>query len=202
MHTESRKQALVACHECDALYRAPSSSIGALVRCQRCGATLYRDLGPEVSRPLAYICAAGILFLIANLSPIMGLEFEGVYNASTLIGAVHALYDQDMRLLGLLVLLTTCVIPALNLLAMLYILLPLHFSYRPPGFTGVLRVIQQLKPWGMVEVFLLGVLVALVKLTHMATVVPGTALWAYAGVMLLLTLAAASLDPQTLWEHA
>ena len=195
-------QTLVACAECDALYRRPTIAPGVEVICRRCGAGMYRGHGYGLTAPLAYIAAAAILFLIANVRPIMGLEFEGASNASTLLGAVQALYAQDMRLLSLLVLVTTCAIPALDLLAMLYLLVPIHFARRPPGLATIFRIVQQLKPWGMVEVFLLGVLVALAKLAHMATVMPGIALWAYGGVMLLRALAAASFDPQELWVCA
>lgn len=192
---------LVACHECDALYREAPVPPHVQARCRRCDALLLRGTRHGVVVPLALTCAAGILFVVANLSPVMGLEFEGGRNASSLFGAVHALYHQDMRLLATLVLLTTCVAPALDLAAMLYLLLAVQFNTRPAGFAAILRMALVLKPWGMVEVFLLGVLVALVKLAHMATVAPGVALWAYAGVMLLLAAIAATFDPRALWAH-
>jgi paraquat-inducible protein A len=192
---------LLACHECDALYQELRIPAGAQACCRRCGAVLSHQVEHGVVRPLAYTCAAAILFIIANVSPIMGLEFEGVRNASTLVGAVQALFAQDMAILGTLVVMTTLVIPALDLSAMLYLLFAAYADRRPPGFALVFRWVLALKPWGMVEVFLLGVLVALVKLAHMATVMPGIALWAYVGVMLLLALTASTLVPRELWAH-
>jgi paraquat-inducible protein A len=142
-----------------------------------------------------------VLFLIANVNPIVGLEIQGSRNATNLLGAVHTIWEQGMPAVATLVLLTTFLLPAIELSAMIYLLLPLKLGETPPGLPAIMRVLQIIKPWGMVEVFMLGVLVALVKLTHFASVIPGIALWSFGALTLMLAAAAASFDNRDVWER-
>jgi paraquat-inducible protein A len=71
----------------------------------------------------------------------------------------------------------------------------------PSGLPAVFRLVQAVKPWCMVEVFMLGTLVALTKLAHLASVVPGIALFSFGGLMVLVAAAAASFDTHALWER-
>jgi paraquat-inducible protein A len=111
----------------------------------------------------------------------------------------------------MLVLSTTILFPLMQMLVLLYLLLPFrHDLHNPhdvhnahdahrPGVKILLRLMQIVRPWGMVEVFLLGVLVALVKLSNMAAVVPGVALWAFGALTILLTVVV-SFNPRYLWR--
>jgi len=100
---------------------------------------------------------------------------------------------------ALLVLATTILFPLLQLCILVYLLIPLRREHRPLGFAILVRLMQSLRPWGMIEVFLLGVLVAVVKLSSMATVVPGPALWAFVALTVTLT-AVLSFNPGAFWE--
>jgi paraquat-inducible protein A len=142
-----------------------------------------------------------MLFVIANVYPILGIEIQGTRNATNLYGAVSALWDQNMRSISLLVFITTILIPAQELSMMMYLLLPLRLLRTPAGIPLILRVLQSIKPWGMVEVFMLGVLVSLVKLTDSSSIIPGVALWSFGGLTLLLPAVAASFNPRDVWAH-
>ena len=107
-----------------------------------------------------------------------------------------------MRPIAVLVFLTTILMPAINLAVMIYLLLSLKLGRRPAGLTVIMRILQSVKPWGMLEVFMLGIIVALVKLTHFATVVPGLALWSFGVLTLLLAAAAASFNVRDVWDRA
>ncbi len=192
---------LIACRHCDLLQREAPLPEGGVARCRRCEAELYRSHPQSVERTLAFILGAALLLVIANGFPIVGLEVQGVRSSSTLFGAVQALWDQNMRLVAALVFVTTLLFPALELGAMAYLLVPLRFGRVAPGVPRLLRFLQAAKPWGMVEVFMLGVLVSLVKLAHLARVEPGVSLWAFGGVMLLLAAAAASFDAREVWAR-
>lgn len=193
---------LIACQECDTLQREVHLQLGGVARCRRCGALLYRRGPDSLDRTLACMLGALLLFVIANVFPIVGLEVQGNRTATTLFGAVRSLYDQDRPLVAALVFLTTLLAPALHLAAMCYMLLPLRLGRVPPALAEVFRLVQALHPWGMVEVFMLGVLVSLVKLAHIATVVPGIALWSFGGLIVLFAAAAAGFDPHDLWRRA
>ena len=196
---------LIACEGCDALYRKVQLCRGEIAHCPRCGSELDRDDGRQRERILPLTVASLIMFLIANSFPIVEIELQGLRSQTTLFGAVLSLSAEGMSLVAMLVLATTILFPLLQLLFLLYLLLALRNQsdpqHPPPGFRWLVHAMQNLRPWGMVEVFLLGVLVAVVKLSNMATVLPGVALWAF-GVLTVLLTAVISFNPRRFWQMA
>jgi paraquat-inducible protein A len=190
---------LIACHECDLLQRDTLLPQGGVARCGRCGAELYRSHPQSLERTLALTTGAIVLFVIANTFPIVGLKLQGQLIQTTLFRTVQVLYDEDMKSVAALVFVTTMLMPALQLFAITYLLLPLKLGRVPQFYALVFRMMQAVRPWGMVEVFMLGVLVSLVKLAHLAGVVPGIALWSFGALMLLLAAVAAVFDPREMW---
>jgi paraquat-inducible protein A len=193
---------LIACHECDLLQREVPLPPGRVLRCRRCGAELYRSAHRSIDHTFAFTVTALILFVLANVNPIIGLEIQGTLNDTTLVNAVYALWNQEMRLVGTLVLVTTFLAPTIQLAIMSHLLLALKRGRIPAGFTLIMRVLQGVNPWGMVEVFILGVIVALVKLTHYGTLIPGLALWSFGLLTVFLAAIAASFDSRDAWERA
>src|SRR5882672_2614261 len=192
---------LIACHECDLLQREVPLPRGGVAKCGRCGAELYRSRPDSLERTLAFTAAAILLFVIANSFPIVGLKLQGQLIETSLFHTVKTLYDEDMKPVAALVFVTTMLMPALELLAMAWLLLPLRLGRVPPHFAPVFRMLQAVRPWGMVEVLMLGVLVSMVKLAHLATLVPGVALWSFGALMLLMAAVAATFDPRELWAR-
>lgn len=198
----ARLMPIIACHECDLLQREIALPPGRVARCGRCGAELYRSAHKSVDHTLAFILAAAVLLIVANAYPIVGLQIQGKQNATSLFSAVHDLWAQEMQPISVLVFLTTFLVPAVEIAVMIYLLLALKLGRIPAGFTVIMRILQSVNPWGMVEVFILGVLVALVKLTHYGSVVPGLALWSFGILTLLLAAAASSFDVRDVWDRA
>jgi len=193
---------LLACPECDLLHAAPRGADRRRhAHCRRCGAPLVRAGGPPADVPLALALAAVIALVIAHLYPVLAIEAAGQTRSASLWEAAVTLWDEDAGPMSLLVLLTTGAGPLAELLAVLYVLLPLRAGQRAPGAAVVLRAMQAVRPWVMVEVFMLGVLVAVVKLAALATILPGIGLWAFAAVMLLLAATASTLDVEALWSR-
>jgi paraquat-inducible protein A len=192
---------LLACHECDLLQTEVRLAPGGSARCARCGASLYRNPAGGFDRTLALTLAAAVLFILANAFPIVGLEASGSRTSTTLLGTVATLHDQEMTSVAALVFFTTFLAPALDIGAMLYMLLPVKLGRVPPGFPRVFRLVAAVRPWGMVEVFMLGTLVSLAKLSHLASVTPGVALWSFGALMLLVAAGAASFDARALWAR-
>jgi paraquat-inducible protein A len=191
---------LTACHECDLLQREPALPPYGTARCARCGATLYRSRPDSIERSLAFTTGGLVLFVLANAFPVVGLRLQGDLVQTTLAGAARALYVDGMHTLAAVVFITIVVAPLLELLAMLSLLLPLRMKKVPRGAAMVFRAMRAVQPWRMVEVLLLGVLVALVKLAHMAEVVPGVALWSLGALVIVLAASVASFDPRELWK--
>jgi paraquat-inducible protein A len=194
--------ALIACHECDLLQRERALPDGGKALCARCGALLYRSHPHATDRALAFALAGVVLFAIANSFPIVSLELSGERVDATLYGAVRHLYGAAMPLLAALVFVTMILMPAVELAAMCYLLLPLRLGRVPRLLAPALRALQGARPWAMVEVFVLGVLVTVVKLGHLAHAVPGIALWSFGALMLAMAAARAAFEPRELWGRA
>ena len=195
---KSRPESVV-CDGCDAVFARPALQRREVARCPRCGTELDRHAGTQHRRLLPLTVAGLITFVIANLFPIVEIELRGLRSQTTLVGAIVTLTGEHMAVVALLVLATTLLFPLMQLLFLLWLLVPLRRRHRVVGFAWMVRAMQALRPWGMVEVFLLGVLVALVKLSGLATVIPGPALWAFIALTVLLT-AILSFDPRGFWE--
>jgi paraquat-inducible protein A len=196
-----KSTALIACHDCDLLQREIPLNPGCTATCLRCGAVLYRNATESIDRTLAYTLSAAAVFVVANVFPLFAIEVQGSISAINLLGAVTSLWSQDMQTVSLVVCVTTVLVPALELLTMTYLLLPLKFRRVPPGYTFLLRLMRMVEPWGMIEVFMLGVLVSLVKLTSSFKVIPGVALWSFGVLTLLLAAAAASFSTRDIWAR-
>ncbi len=191
---------LIACHECDLLHRVQPLPEGGTAKCTRCGALLYRRKRNSLDRSLSMALAGLILFILCNTHPFLALKREGLVQQTTIITGVQELYRQDMWGLALLVLFTSILAPLIQLSGMLYVLLPLKFNRLPWMLPVVFRIQQKMQPWAMMEVFMLGILVSLVKLAKTATVVPGIALYAFVALIFVLAAASASLEPGVVWE--
>jgi paraquat-inducible protein A len=190
---------LIACHDCDLLQREPALGPGGAACCLRCGATLFRSHPGWLDRALAYTFGSIVAFIIANVFPIVGLKVNGELIQTTLIGAARAMNAEGKHSIAGLVFFTTMFAPLAQLLAIAWLLLPLRAGRVPPGAGPVFRFLLSIRPWGMTEVFLLALLVALVKLAAIATVVPGIALFSFGALMILLAAAASALDTHELW---
>jgi paraquat-inducible protein A len=217
---------LLACHECDLLQQEATLPPGGIARCRRCGAQLYRNHPEGLTRSLAFILGALIFFVIANMFPMVGLELRGERIQTTLLGAVGAIYADGMWPIAVIVFVTAILTPLAEMTALAYLLVTLHLermsnrcrsaaslphlphtdSTSAPGriprrHALAFRVMRLAQPWVMVDVLMLGMLVALARLAGIASVTPGIALWSLGGVMLLLAAAAAAFDPHDLWAE-
>lgn len=191
----------IACHDCDLLHRREPLPPAGVATCSRCGAVLYRNRRNSLDRTLAMAVCGLILFIIANFAPFLTLKFEGQVQETNLITGVMELYRQGMVPIALLVLATGIVFPLVELIGLIYLLLPLKLERMPWGIVGIFRMIRSLQPWGMTEVFLLGILVSIVKLAGMATVIPGAALYAFLALIFVVAAIAASFNPDVVWER-
>lgn len=192
---------LVACGECDLLQREVELPAGGIARCARCEAQLYRSKPASLDHTLALLVAAAILFAFANIYPLMGLDARGIRTSATLFDTAGALYARDMPSVATLVLVTVIVAPVLQLAAMLYMLLPLRLGFVPRYLHKAYRMATFAQPWGMLEVFLLGSLVSLVKLTQVAKVDIQVGMVALAGYVVLLAAAMSTFEPRELWNR-
>ena len=191
---------LIACHDCDLIQRLPHLTEPGTVQCMRCGAVLHQKKRNSIERTLALTLAGLVLFGLANSFPFLAFKLEAQVRQTTLLTGIQELYAQGMPELSIIVLLTTVMAPLAQMLCMLYIVLPLTFKKIPIALPHVFRLLGKLQPWSMMEVFMVGILVSVVKLSKMAKIVPGIALFSFLALIFILAALTASLDSHLIWE--
>jgi len=154
-----------------------------------------------LERTLALALSAAVLFIVANSFPFLSFEMKGQVTQTTLVSGAIDLYQQGKAELSVLVLLTIVLAPLCQILLLLYVLVPLRWNKVPWQLADAFRLLRHVQPWSMMEVFMIGILVAIVKLMGMASIVPGLALWSFVLLMLVLTGAVASFEPEAVWER-
>ena len=192
---------LVACPHCDLVQRLPDLASGASARCPRCYRELWRRREDSLDRALALALAAGVLLVIANVVPMLGLTVVGRQSFTTVFGGAVQLWNDHRELVAALVLFTAVVAPALQVAFMLAIVLGAQRE-RPPSWVGtLLRHHPTTCAWSMIEVMMLGVLVALIKIADYAKVIPGLALFVLGALIFLLAAMQAGFDPREVWSR-
>ncbi len=192
---------LMACHDCDLLQRIPQVPEGSAALCRRCGSMLIQNKPKSFQRPLALLFAGVILFIMFNAFPFLTFKKEGLEHRTHVVTGIRQLADQGMEALAALVAINLIIVPGLQLLASLYVLVPVSLNRRAPGMFRVFRYIRILQPWHMVEIFMLGVLVSMVKLAKMAQIIPGVAVYSLTAFIFVMAAASAAIDPHEVWER-
>jgi paraquat-inducible protein A len=193
--------AVAACPDCDLLQRIPEVPPGASVYCPRCDKELWRHKLDSLNRTCALTLAALALYLIANTVPMLGLRVVGHQAFTTVLGGAQQLWRDGQHLVAGLVLFAAVLSPALQIGFLLLIVLGCQRG-RPPFWVGrFLRHLPRTRTWSMIEVMLLGVLVALTKIEDYAHVILGTALFALFALVVLLAAIQSSFDPREVWQR-
>jgi paraquat-inducible protein A len=192
---------VIVCPACDLAHRVAAVR-PQRIRCVRCRAVLQHFAGGSIDSAIALGVTALILFIFSNIYPLVAMNFNGTTRAATLIDATLGFYRQGHPTLAAIVFTTTFFGPLFQITALLYLLVPLRGGRSAPAAGNVFRFLTHVRPWSLVEVFMLGTVVALVRLAKFAQVLPGVALWSYA--LLMLTLAALTYytSPEQFWRWA
>ncbi|MNV25836.1 Paraquat-inducible protein A [compost metagenome] len=191
---------LVACHECDLLMRKPELAHGEKAMCPRCGYELYANRYNVVQRSLALVIAALLLFIPANFLPIMQLNLLGQSSQDTVWSGVVALFDTGMQSVSVIVFLCSMGIPLLKLLCQLTVLLSIRFDVGRSYGLLLYRIYHHIREWGMLEVYFMGVLVAIVKLADMAAITVGLGLACFIGLLLIQVWLEVVMSPHQIWQ--
>lgn len=196
----SRVSSVIVCHACDLAHRLDSLAANARVRCVRCRAELYRTNDRSPDNAIALAATALALFILANVYPLVAMTVNGSTQMTTLIGAARAFYEQGYGALAVLVAFTAVIVPLIQILALLYVLVPLRLGRAVRGQNLMFRLLTALRPWGLTEVFMLGAVVALVKLSAQAEVSPRVSLLAYGLLMLSIAALTSATPGEQYWR--
>ena len=199
--SEPSRALLIRCHECDLLQSVGTVPPDTSAMCSRCGATLFAYKPHGFERAFILYLAALLLLVIANAFPFLTLKVQGQLQSSHLISGAIDLYRKGMPEIAVAVILFVVVFPLLKILIGLAVVGPLTFGRKLPGANALYRLFDKLHPWAMMEIFLLGVLVAYTKLIDLATVEIGPSLIAFVGLILVMIAADSAVDPHDVWER-
>jgi paraquat-inducible protein A len=200
MDEVAQSSILFVCHECDALQKVPAVEPGHDATCIRCNSRLFRNPRGGIDKPLALVIASLMIFIVANLNPIMTLDILGVKLTTTITGAAYVFMMSGSPELAAIVWLPSVLFPGIILIGLCYVLFSIRFQMNWRFTRPILVWISRLVPWGMMDVFLLGILVSLVKLVGLAEVVIDMGFYAFFLLVVLYAATMASLEPHTLWE--
>jgi paraquat-inducible protein A len=194
---------LVACERCGLVQRLPPLDPGVSAECARCGAGLVHDEGARLARTAAFALAALMFYWPANLYPILRLEWYGAHSESTAWDGAIALFRQGQPVIAIIVFLASIVTPFLKIVMLFYLVATVRLrstAWRRQR-AWLFRFLEMIGPWAMLDVFVMSVLVALVKLGELATVLPGRGLFSFAAVAVLTIMASASFDRRLIWDR-
>ena len=193
----------VACKICGLVQRLEDLGPGMVAECSRCGSTLTKRKVNSLRRTAALSLAALIFYVPANIYPMLRMEFYGASSESTVWDGCVRLFQDGQWLVAVIVFFASILIPLFKLLGLFFLATTtkLKSTRWQQERTWVYKIIDVVGPWAMLDVFLLAVLVALVKLEQLATVLPGPALLAFTAVVVLTILASASFDPKLIWAE-
>lgn len=194
-------EALIACPECDLIHSVPSIREGEQGRCIRCGALLIVRHKNSLDRSLAFALTGLMFFILANIFPLLTFEMEGQSESNRLIDGAIAFWNAGYWELGIVVFISSVVAPLAVLLVLITLLLPMQFGRTPFSPQFQIRLLTHLKPWAMSEIFILGIIVAFVKLQDFADVSVGLSLFAFVLMVAATVMAYLTLDENALWAR-
>ena len=190
---------LIICEHCDSVYEKVTLAKHQKTLCIRCGGVLQRYNGLTVEQRLALTFTALMLWIFANFYPVMSISLKGLKNSATLWDSVLALSLGPITFIALVAAIAMIIAPIFQLVLLIWVLSYALASRRAPGFRFFMRWLESLRPWSMLEVCLLGAMVAVIKLAGLLDVLPGIGLFALA-ILSLMMIRIAGRDIRELWD--
>jgi len=198
--SELELRQLIACHECDLLLRKPATSNGEGVECPRCGYELYTHRPQVMRRSMALVIAALLLYVPANFLPIMHLNLLGQTTNDTVWSGVLGLYNSGMQSVAVVVFMCSMAVPLLKLLIQFAVLLSIQLDMGRSYGLLLYRIYHHMREWGMLEVYLMGILVAIVKLVDLAELSIGLGLMCFIALLLVQVWLEVTMSPHQIWD--
>lgn len=192
---DQQKKLCLVCHRiCDQ----------SVARCPRCGAGVSTRLNNSLSRSRALIITAALLYIPANLLPMMTVSQFGSGQPDTIMSGVISLANNGMMPIAILVFAASILIPLLKLLGMTWLLVSVSWGQKHElslqRKTRLYRLIVWIGRWSMLDIFIISLLAGLVQFGQLGQVTAGVGAWAFSAVVVMTMLAAITFDPRLLWD--
>ena len=198
----AREASLVSCHECHLISKVPPSHIKASMVCPRCGAALHQRKPKSISRTWALVLAAYVFYIPANVLPITTVISLGKAQSDTIMSGVIYFIASGMWPIALIIFIASVFVPLLKLLILSFLLISVQRKsrWRPRERTQLYRIVEAVGRWSMLDIYVVTILVALVKLGALATIDAGPGAVFFAAVVVTTMFAAMSFDPRLIWD--
>ena len=196
------KAGLMSCHGCGLLVRKRHAGRGVRLRCPRCAATVHDRKPESLQRCAALVFTAAVLDVPANVFPIMTVVSFGKGQSDTILSGILHLAHGGMMSLAILVFFASVLVPVLKLVGLTFLLVSVHrrSQWRPRDRTLLYRIIESVGRWSMIDIFMISILVALVKLGNVATIETGLGATCFAAVVVITMFASMQFDPRLIWD--
>jgi len=196
------KSSLLSCSSCHLVTRKPQASEKRLIYCPRCGERLYGRKPNSLSRTWALVIAAIIFYIPANVLPIMTVTSMGSVESDTILSGVIYFIETGMWPIALVIFIASIFVPVLKLAIIIFLLLSVQIKskWRPKDRTRLYRMIEAIGRWSMVDIFVVTLMVALVKLGSLADIEAAPGAVHFAAVVVITVFAAISFDPRLIWD--
>ena len=198
MHSDTHDY--LTCSNCGDSRDTSPDALSESPACERCGLAMHPVHPWWLDHATAYTITAAILFAVTLSFPFLALKTVGMRQEASLISGILALAERGQWLLAALVFVTIILIPLLEILVLLYLLIPYRLQRRRAHQVAVFRWLVIVQPWSMLEIFAVAVLVTMVKLGGDATIVPGVAMFAFFLLVAALMGAYLAMDKSDIWN--
>lgn len=200
----ARQLGLVSCHDCHLLSRMPKLSARQVAQCPRCGGELHQRKPNSIMRTWALVITAMICYVPANVLPMTITSTLGSIQHDTIISGVIYFIHSGSWEIALVIFTASIFVPFMKFIILIYLLLSVHFKsyWRPRDRTRLYRLTEAVGRWSMVDIYVVTILIALVKLGVLANIEAGPAAIYFASVVVLTMIAAECFDPRLIWDAA
>jgi len=199
----AREASLVGCHSCSLVSSIPSTARSRHLRCPRCGAALYARKPNSLARTWALVIAALILYIPANLFPVTVVTSLGQTQSDTIMSGVIYFVQSGAWYLGLIIFIASVAVPIMKFIVLIYLLISVQRGSRSRlhDRTRLYHITEAVGRWSMVDVYVVTILVALVKLGGLANIDAGLGAVYFAAVVVITMFAAITFDPRLIWDR-
>ena len=199
----ARNATLLNCPSCHLLSRGPTDENQRMIHCPRCGERLHYRKPNSIGRTWALVISAFIFYIPANLLPIMTVTSFGKTQSDTILSGVIYFIKTGMWPIALVIFVASVFVPLVKLFILTFLLISVkkRTSWRPVDRTRLYRITEAIGRWSMVDIYVVTILAALVKLGALASIEAGPAAVHFAVVVVITMIAAMSFDPRIIWDN-
>ena len=202
-YATAKDSRLISCHSCQLLCRTGPSTDRHALRCPRCGGTLHQRKARRVQRPWAPLIPASICYIPANVLPVTKASSLGKVQSDTILSGVIYFIKEGNWPIASIIFVASILVPLLKLVILSGLLVSVQrrSNWRPRDRTRVYRLTEVIGRWSMVDIYVITITVALVKIGALALFEAGPGLVFFGAVVVLTMFAAMSFDPRLIWDQ-